>query len=577
MESGGMSAESQTHSCGSRPAALTMKRTNMRVDDLSVELLNPGTGCHSRVLDGVSMQLSPGELVGVTGPSGGGKSTLASALAGLLPDAARVRVASCQLGSFNLSSLRDVLSGQEWSQRTRLGWGASLFLISQDARSTLFPHRTVEWHLRRADAIARRQQVGQDRWRPEQALEEVGFASPEEYLRRLPSGLSTGECQRVQWVMASRLPIQWLIADEPFASVDEERALHLAGQLREVAATGRAVLLISHHLALLRRVADSMLVVHHGQVLTRGAAEEVLVADEDTIALQSQPQATSSVCVPTTSVELVLKATNLTKSFGRSHWWNASKPTVVLENCQFEIPVGARVGLLGKSGRGKTTFARIIMGLTAPTSGTIERLPSTSSSVTGTLAPEECHELWRHFQMVHQDTDLVFDPSCRLGDALVQVVRAARPELSQSAAWQHAGQSLQRFGLAPDVMLAPATRLSGGEKRRAAIVRSLLTMGVNWLTAEPQRTDAATTAVGRTLLPVPRNDGQECPSYTSPVRRLLILDEPTVGLDRFWQQVVRDELLAVQRPFGLTYFVISHDRNFVREFCEPQYIVEWKK
>src|SRR5207249_4323095 len=110
---------------------------DVEANDLTVELLHPGAGRWRGVLDGATLRLSAGEIVGVTGPSGGGKSTLASALAGLLPESARVRSRSTEMAS-----------GREWNRQVCAAYGRELFVISQDARSTLFPHRTVEWHLR---------------------------------------------------------------------------------------------------------------------------------------------------------------------------------------------------------------------------------------------------------------------------------------------------------------------------------------------------------------------------------------------------------------------------------------------
>ena len=203
----------------------------MEWNGLAVELLHPGNGRWSCVLDDASVRLSSAEIVGVTGPSGGGKSTLASAIAGLLPESARVRTRSAEL-----------TSGREWNRRMRAAWGRDLFVISQDARSTLFPHHTVAWHLRRAADAAKRvaglKANGPATQRDEDLLAALGFESPQNYLSRRPHELSTGECQRVQWAMAARLRPRWLIADEPFASVDSATATRLAEQLRELAAAG---------------------------------------------------------------------------------------------------------------------------------------------------------------------------------------------------------------------------------------------------------------------------------------------------------------------------------------------------
>lgn len=517
---------------------------DVEANGLSVELLHPGTGTWRGVLDGATVRLSAGEIVGVTGPSGGGKSTLASALAGLLPESARVR-----------SRSTEVTSGREWNRRIRTVLGRDLFVISQDARSTLFPHRTVEWHLRRATSLTN-QSVGSASngctpQRDDDVLAELGFESPRSYLSRRPHELSTGECQRVQWAMARRLRPHWLIADEPFASVDAAMARRLSEQLRELAGSGCGVLLISHDLWLLREVAHSVLVLHRGRVVANGSAKDVLVQETGepsgvsprTTTLDSESPGTNAARLAGNASEPLVQIEGLTKVFSRDNWLETSRTTTAFRDRSLTIRSGSCVGLAGASGCGKTTLARIVMGLIPASAGRITRGILGADEGSKPLDSASRDRLWRSFQIVHQDTDLVFDPACRLGDALVQVARASRP-LPAAAAWRHAGDWLLRFGLSPEMMLAPASCLSGGEKRRAAIVRGLL-------------------ALGLTTFDTVDTDGS----------RLLILDEPTVGLDLFWQETVMRELRAVQATARLTYLVISHNRPFLRQFCDD--VVEW--
>lgn len=507
----------------------------IEINALSVDLLNPGTGDWSRVLSDVSLTLRAGEVLGLTGPSGGGKSTLGLLLSGLLPDSARVIVPSDK---------RPALSGREWNRDRQRRDGRELFLIAQDARSTLFPHRTIDWHLRRASQFrAATTTTSRD---SAQLLAELGFDDAPAVLRRLPGELSTGQCQRIQWAMTQWMSPRWLIADEPFASVDEELIRNLSRQMVEMKQQGRGILLISHQLAVLRALSDRVMVIERGRVQSQGPAETV-IRPQPPVTSNASGDLTHTCASPATAARTVVRITGLSRSYPPRRWSGTRQTVIAFRNRDLIIPAGSRTGLTGKSGCGKTTLSRIIMSLLTASEGSIERLPDEHPDWRNALRRSQCRALWKRFQIVHQDTDLVFDPASRLGDALLQVVQAAEPELPADAAWQRAATGLMRFGLDPEMMRSPATRLSGGEKRRAAIVRSLLLLGDG-------RTDS--------------NENSSLPD------RLLILDEPTVGLDHFWQDVLRRELLEVQQRLNLTYLVISHDRQFVRQFCDQ--IVEWQ-
>lgn len=530
----------------------------IEINALSVDLLNPGTGNWSRVLSDVSLTLRAGEVLGLTGPSGGGKSTLGLLLSGLLPDSARVSVpggqGSCQAAdvpvrqescppvSTNLP--HSFLSGRQWNRDWQRRYGRVLFLIAQDARSTLFPHRTIEWHLRRANQFnTATSTASRD---PAQLLAELGFDDAPGVLRRLPGELSTGQCQRIQWAMTQWMSPRWLIADEPFASVDDELIRNLSRQMVAMKQQGRGILLISHQLAVLRALSDRVMVIERGRVRSEGLAETVIRLQQPVVSNASGGPAQACPS-PAAEARAVVRITGLSKSYPPRRWSGAERTVIAFRNRDLMIRAGSRTGLTGKSGCGKTTLSRIIMGLLTASEGSIERLPDERPEWRNALPRRQCRSLWKRFQIVHQDTDLVFDPASRLGDALLQVVQAAEPELPVENAWQRAATGLTRFGLDPEMMLSPATRLSGGEKRRAAIVRSLLLLGDG-------RTDSEMNS--------------------SRPDRLLILDEPTVGLDHFWQDVLRRELLDVQQRLNLTYLVISHDRQFVRQFCDQ--IVEWQ-
>ncbi|MCA9067608.1 MAG: hypothetical protein KDA84_01710, partial [Planctomycetaceae bacterium] len=142
-------------------------------------------------------------------------------------------------------------------------------------------------------------------------------------------------------------------------------------------------------------------------------------------------------------------------------------------------------------------------------------------------------------QLVWQDTDLVFDPAAPVGESLREVYRAALPHLDKQTRWTLAGELLARFHLPERVLWSSPGQLSGGERRRVALARALAVFGY----PHPD-------AISKPTLP-----------------RVMILDEPTVGVDVFLQAEIATILLEAQAQLQLTYLVISHDQRFVNRFC----------
>jgi peptide/nickel transport system ATP-binding protein len=586
------------------------------VTGLSVDVLDAVTGRYKRVLSEIDLNLEAGETLGVTGQSGGGKSTLALTVAGLLPSSARIHATRWTMFGEPLVPGNDgqplSLSGERLNARIRKIVGGKLFLISQDARSCLIPYRTVAWHLQRARAGASPREL-------ESLLDNLGFDKPAAYLPKLPSELSTGECQRVQFAMATRLPIRCLIADEPFASLDRELAERLTGRLRSYWPDPFSLLLITHHFSILRAITDRTAIICNGCLAEIGPTADIAVAatkaqhphtrlllqlsqhtsygrmiahaaaakgnsqqvacvfgsacnrsssqwcgtvlpparaansDPNHVfrcackdipaevgpgALAAQSSAVTASPRPA-SPRPLLQVVGLAKSLGRKQ---------VLKDVRFEVFPGQRLGLLGPSGTGKTTLARILMGILSADAGMIHRFPgetpASSADAGGHASNHELRAIWKRLQMVYQDSDVLFDPAASIGQSLVQVYRAYDPSLTDARAWQLAAELLAHFRLGAESLEAPPRQLSGGERKRAAIARSLAIFGYLHAKAPPT------------------------------ADRLLIIDEPTVGIDVFLQGILAETLIRAQQELNLTYLVISHDRDFVSRFCCPTYSLE---
>jgi peptide/nickel transport system ATP-binding protein len=451
---------------------------------------------------------------------------------------------------------------------------------------------------------------------PLTALSEVGLDP--DVLRHYPHELSTGMCQRVFLAMASLLDALILIADEPFASVDAETQERLSKLVREwVRTRGVTLVLVSHDLQLLQDLTDHVLVMYRGQVAESGPTRDVLGRDtpvhpyswllgevgdpakrtrdfasglpthsslarccfaprcawadsaicvDEVPALRRASEATSTNvhsdqahrlrCVRHPIAEMqsrvqrsrpevieglsgdgreILRVRELSKDF--SAGWIRRKTRRVLEGVAFSVSEGERLGVMGPSGQGKTTLARIILGVLAPTIGSVELALGQRWQNVSRMPADERVQFRRRVQMVYQDTDLVLDPAARIGDALVEAYRVFDSRLDRVESYRLSAQLLQELALPASILEAYPYRLSGGERKRVALARSLAAFG--------------------------------CPFAARPDEpwRLLVLDEPTAGVDVFLQAILARFLIWAQRRLRLSYLVISHDEQFVRQFC----------
>jgi peptide/nickel transport system ATP-binding protein len=599
--------------------------TQLEVSGLAVDVFDEAIAAHRRIVSDVSFALPFGRGLGITGESGSGKTTLSLALSGLLPAAARTTADRIELSFARPDASRQFRLRQATNQIDRLLQplrGRGIFTLFQEPRASLNPYRTIGWQLGRcvrSASRARENSALASHHAPVTALTEVGLDA--DVLRHYPHELSTGMCQRVFLAMACLLDSLILIADEPFASVDAETQERLSKLVRDWTRNkGVTLVLVSHDLQLLRDLTDHVLVMYRGQVAESGPTREVLGRDklvhpyswllgelgdpakrsrefasglpihsslarccfaprcawsDSAICVEEVPELrragqvsepTSTTvpvdqshrlrCVrhpiaemqrpaPRSQPEMteihandsreILRVRDLSKDF--STGWIRRKSRRVLQGVGFSVTEDERLGIMGPSGQGKTTLARVILGVVAPTTGSVELLAGGRWQPIARLRADERMHFRRRVQMVYQDADLVLDPAARIGDALVEAYRVFDPRLDRSQAYRLSAQLLQELALPASILEAYPYRLSGGERKRVALARSLAVFG--------------------------------CPfeARADEPWRLLVLDEPTAGVDVFLQAILGRFLIWAQRRLRLSYLVISHDEEFVRQFC----------
>ncbi|MCZ0730038.1 ATP-binding cassette domain-containing protein [Mycolicibacterium iranicum] len=459
------------------------------------------------VVADVDFTVRRGRILAIVGESGSGKSVTARTLVGLAGDGSRVNAATFVINGTDARPYRD----KDW-RKVR---GAQIGFVLQDALTSLDPLRTVQAEVSEALRLPRRQRVTA----VEELLESVGIPDPAYRRRNYPHQLSGGLRQRalIASALAGRPDV--LIADEPTTALDVTVQARILTLLRTLADDGRGVLLISHDLAVVSRVADDVIVMHNGRVVERGSVTEVIhnpqhdytrklvaaVPGRDTRGRRlSAPDAAAPPVVSIGS-EVVADVVGVGKYYRQGR----RKEFTAAENVTFAIHRGEIVGLVGESGSGKSTVARIVTGLLEPDTGHVLLTDSRLGAV----------------QLVAQDSVGSFDPRYTVREIIGETV----------ALGQHgrAGRDARIRELL-DLVHLPATvidrhprSLSGGQRQRVSIARAL--------GSDPE---------------------------------LLVCDEAVSALDVSIQAQILDLLLEIRAARKTALLFISHDIGVVHHVAD---------
>jgi len=495
---------------------------------LDIRALDLGFAAYGRttqVLYGVDIQIEEGQRVALIGESGAGKTVTMKAVIDTLPyPAGRI------LGGAIRFQGRDLLRLPR-RERERLK-GADISIVHQDPLTSFNPVITIGKHLddvlrfadRRlgasTDRAERRRRIGA-------TLAQAQLKEPERVLRSYPFQLSGGMRQRVLIAMALLHRPKLLIADEPGTALDvttQDEILRLLNQL--VSEEHLTLLMVTHNLAVVRQTADYVYVMQAGRIVEHGPARDIFEAPRmpytrqllDAIPPLYGPRVQQREARSATAV---ITASDLVKRFvAPRHWLEPARPPVTaVREAALSICRGDIFGIAGESGSGKTTVARMIMGLLPPTAGRIEIEGRPIEDLR--KDPEFRH----HIQIVYQNPASSLNPRRTVAQTL------AVP-LSFAGSFGRGSRATRIRDLLAQVEL-PAQfgsryphQLSGGQKQRVAIARALA--------VEP---------------------------------KILVLDEPTSALDVSVQKTIIDLLLSLREKLGLTYVFISHDLSLMRNFC----------
>ncbi|WP_407059724.1 ABC transporter ATP-binding protein [Haematobacter massiliensis] len=458
----------------------------------------------------VSFDIAPGEVMGLVGESGSGKSMTALALMALLPYRAEAQGAALLDGV-------DLLPLPE-PQMCRLR-GAEIGMIFQEPMTALNPMQTIGAQVAEALVVHRRA----SRWDALEIararLDRVGLDAARVPLDRFPHELSGGQRQRVCIAMATALRPKLLIADEPTTALDVTTQAAILELLKDLVATeGMSLLLITHDLAVVSRMAARVAVMSQGRIVEQGRTEAVfrqrsapytrqLFAASAHVPRRAPPP----LGAPLLEVRDVVRAYPLP----RDGLLGSPRTLRAVDGVSLTLREGESVGLVGESGCGKSTLTRAILGLDPIQSGEI-RLGGEP-----VIAGRMSHEQRARVQVVFQDPFGSFDPRHRV-ERLVAEPFHLRP-CPRAEQRERVAAALVEVGLSPDDMRKYIHEFSGGQRQRIAIARALI------------------------IRPA-----------------LIVLDEAVSALDVRVRAQILDLLADLQQRLKLSYLFVSHDLAVVR-------------
>ena len=482
-------------------------------------------GRTTEVLHDIDLTVETGQRAAIIGESGSGKTVTMKTVIGTLPHpAGRVLGGCIRFGGQELLTLSR-------RERERLK-GTDISIVHQDPLASFNPVFTIGEHLddvlrfadRRLGTVA---SAAERRQRIEATLRQVQLNEPDRVLRSYPFQLSGGMRQRVLIAMALMHRPKLLIADEPGTALDvttQDEILRLLNQL--VAEERLTLVMVTHNLAVVRQTADYVYVMQAGRIVEDGAVGDIF-RNPRMPYTQRLLEAIPPLYGPRVGHRQargtvpVVRATDVVKRFvAPKRWLEPARPAVTaVQNANLTICRGDIFGIAGESGSGKTTVARMIMGLALPTSGQIE--------IDGKPI-----EAWRkdpafrrRIQIVYQNPASSLNPKRTVAETL-SVPLAFSGAVAKAERPQRIRELLERVELPPGFAERYPHQLSGGQKQRVAIARALA--------VEPE---------------------------------IIVLDEPTSALDVSVQKTVIDLLLRLRDELGLTYVFISHDLSLMRNFC----------
>ncbi|MEM6904997.1 MAG: ABC transporter ATP-binding protein [Pseudomonadota bacterium] len=489
---------------------LLVKIRGLRIEGRADETWN-------EIVHGVDLDLHKGEVIGLIGESGAGKSTIGLASMGFCRDGCRISAGSVEFDGI------DLVSASADTKRKLLG--KRIAYVAQSAAASFNPaHKLIDQHTE-APTIHK---VSSKQESTEDGIElyrRLRLPNPDEIGFRFPHQVSGGQLQRAMTAMAMSCRPDLIIFDEPTTALDVTTQIEVLAAIRDIVEQfNTAAIYITHDLAVVAQMADRIKVLLKGDEVEEADTRTMLAAptQEYTKSLwavrsferQQKPLAGAGE-TPVISVK------NVTAAYGGA--------VKVLHDVSFDIHRGRTVAVVGESGSGKSTTARCITGLLPPIEGEIL---SNGQPLPGNYKKRNKEQL-RQAQMIYQMADTALNPRSRISDIIGRPVEFYMG-LTGKDKRKRVEQLLEEIELDPALYYSRyPTELSGGQKQRIGIARALA--------AEPE---------------------------------FIICDEVTSALDQLVAEGILKLLAKLQDELNLAYMFITHDLATVRAIADEVVVMK---
>jgi len=475
-------------------------------------------GVTTTAVKGVSFRINRGETVALVGESGSGKSVSALSILRLLPYPA----ASHPTGQIFFEG-KDLLKSSE-SELKRIR-GGRISMIFQEPMTSLNPLHSIERQVGEMLRLHRGLTGAALKARILELLAKVGIPEPEKRLDAFPHQLSGGQRQRVMIAMALANEPDLLIADEPTTALDVTIQAQILELLRDLQREmGMAMLLITHDLGIVRRMAERVYVMQRGEIVEEQPTEALFTSPQHPYTrhlLAAEPKGEPPRFNADAPVIAETKDLKVWFPIKRGFMKRTVDHVKAVDGLSVKILAGQTVGVVGESGSGKTTLGLAILRLIS-SQGPIVYMGRRIDE----LSSKEMRPLRREMQVVFQDPYGSLSPRLSIFGIIEEGLLIQKPEWTEAQRREQAARALKEVGIDAAALDRYPHEFSGGQRQRIAIARAMA--------LEP---------------------------------KFIVLDEPTSALDMSVQAQIVDLLRELQAKRDLAYVFISHDLKVVRALC----------
>ncbi len=486
-----------------------LKIRGLKIDGKSDEVWKP-------IVNEIDLDLKKGEVLGLIGESGAGKSTVGLAAMGFTRDGCRISG-----GAVDFDGV-DLVTASAAVKRNMLG--KRIAYVAQSAAASFNPaHRLIDQHTE-APTQHKLRTKAESELDGMELYRRLRLPDPDHIGFRYPHQVSGGQLQRAMTAMAMSCRPDLIIFDEPTTALDVTTQIEVLAAIRDIVEQfDTAAIYITHDLAVVAQMADRIKVLLRGDEVEEAETRAMLSAPREDYtkslwAVRSF-QRPAKLAISTGAIPIV-SLKNVSGAYGKSP---------VLFDVAFDIHVGRTVAVVGESGSGKSTTARCITGLLPPSQGHIE--------FNGEALPldyrKRSKDQLRQVQMIYQMADTALNPRSSIGDIIGRPVQFYSG-LTGSAKRKRVEELLAQIELEPGQYIDRLpSELSGGQKQRIGIARALA--------AEPQ---------------------------------FIICDEVTSALDQLVAEGILKLLAQLQDDLGLSYMFITHDLATVRAISDDVVVMK---